>query len=33
MVHHFLSHGGMHYGPSTSRQRHHDKGDPSSDTT
>jgi hypothetical protein len=32
MVHYFLLHGGMHFGPSSSRQRHHDRGDPSSDT-
>jgi len=32
MVHYFLRHGGMHFGPGSTRQRHHDKGDPSSDT-
>src|SRR5437868_10789750 len=32
MVHYFLRHGGMHFGPGSSRQRHHDRGGPSSDT-
>ena len=33
MVQSFLRHGGMHYGPGSPRQRHNDRGDPSSDTT
>jgi len=32
MVHYFLQHGGRHCGPGSSRQRHDDSGDPSSDT-
>jgi hypothetical protein len=32
MVHYFLRHGGMHFGPSSSWQRHYDRGNPSSDT-
>src|SRR5947208_16976270 len=32
MVHYFLRHGGKHFGPGSSRQRHHDRGGPSSDT-
>src|SRR5262249_1164370 len=32
MVHYFLRHGGMHFGPSSSWQRHDDRGNPSSDT-
>src|SRR5215831_17767488 len=31
MVHYFLRHGGMHFGPSSSWQRHDDRGNPSSD--
>src|SRR5204862_4037312 len=32
MVHYFLRHGGMHFGPSSSWQRHYDRGNVSSDT-
>src|SRR5437763_15309271 len=32
MVHYFLRHGGMHCGPSSSWQRHDDRGNPSSNT-
>src|SRR5262249_39865150 len=32
MVHYFLRHGGMPFGPSSSWQSHHDRGNPSSDT-
>ena len=30
MVHYFPSNGRRHYGPGSSRQRHNDRGDPSS---
>jgi hypothetical protein len=32
IVHNFLWNGGTRYGPSSSRLRHNDRGDPSSDT-
>ncbi|RUT97090.1 hypothetical protein EOD23_29360 [Mesorhizobium sp. USDA-HM6] len=32
MVHHFRPNQRMHYGPGSTRQRHHDRGDPSSNT-